>query len=99
MTPVDFVLVLALGLALGALAFTFAVYPLLIGLLARLDGRPHVVDESHLPSVTVVVAAHDEAVVIGAKVENILGLDYPSGLLDAVIVSDGSTDGTDEIVR
>ncbi|HVY61833.1 MAG TPA: glycosyltransferase family 2 protein [Planctomycetota bacterium] len=88
-----------LAAALGALALTFAIYPVAIGLLARLRGRAHAVDGGLLPAVTVIVAAHDEAVVIGAKCDNILGLDYPPDRLDAVVVSDGSTDGTDEIVR
>jgi cellulose synthase/poly-beta-1,6-N-acetylglucosamine synthase-like glycosyltransferase len=80
------------------LVLTFAGYPLAIGLLAWLRPEPHERDDAHLPTVTVIVAAHDEAVVIGAKVDDILRLDYPADRLDAIVVSDGSTDGTDRIV-
>ncbi len=51
------------------------------------------------PSVTVVVAAHDEEDVIGRRVENLLTLDYPPDRLEVVVASDGSTDGTDGAVE
>lgn len=52
-----------------------------------------------LPSVSLVVAAYNEASCIQQKLENSLALDYPDALFEVVIGSDGSTDGTDEIVR
>jgi cellulose synthase/poly-beta-1,6-N-acetylglucosamine synthase-like glycosyltransferase len=51
------------------------------------------------PTVSLVVAAHDEAACIGQKLENSLALDYPSDRFDVVVGSDGSSDGTDAIVR
>jgi len=45
------------------------------------------------------IAAHNEALDIEARILNALALDYPAGKLDIVIASDGSTDGTNEIVR
>ena len=84
--------------ALGALAWTHAGYPAAIGLLARLRPRA-VAREDVTPSVAVVVSAHDEEDVIGRRVENLLGLDYPPELLQVVVASDGSTDRTDEIVE
>ena len=54
--------------------------------------------EAYTPSVSLVIPAHDEAEVIAAKLENSLSLDYPEGLLEVVVGSDGSTDGTDELV-
>jgi glycosyltransferase involved in cell wall biosynthesis len=83
--------------ALGALAWTHAGYPAAIGALARL--RPRAVARRDVtPSVVVVVSAHDEEDVIGRRVENLLGLDYPPELLEVVVASDGSADRTDEIV-
>jgi cellulose synthase/poly-beta-1,6-N-acetylglucosamine synthase-like glycosyltransferase len=46
-----------------------------------------------------VISAHNEAASIGAKLENLLSLDYPDDRLEVVIASDGSDDGTDELVR
>jgi len=84
--------------SLGALAWTHLGYPVAAAAAARLRGRP-VRKDDVTPSVTVVVAAHDEESVIGRRVENLLELEYPSGQLEIVVASDGSTDGTDEIVQ
>lgn len=52
-----------------------------------------------LPRVSVLIAAHDEASCIREKIENTLALDYPADQLEILVGSDGSTDGTDDIVR
>jgi cellulose synthase/poly-beta-1,6-N-acetylglucosamine synthase-like glycosyltransferase len=51
------------------------------------------------PSVTMVLAAYNEAASIAPKLENVLSLDYPSERMNVVVASDGSSDGTDQIVR
>jgi cellulose synthase/poly-beta-1,6-N-acetylglucosamine synthase-like glycosyltransferase len=51
------------------------------------------------PSVTLIVIAHNEEESIGAKLENILALDYPHEQLQVLIGSDGSDDNTHAIVR
>lgn len=51
------------------------------------------------PPVTLVVTAHNEARRIKEKIENMLQIDYPREKIEIIIVSDGSTDGTDDIVR
>lgn len=51
------------------------------------------------PKVTVIIPAYNEAKVIREKVENVLRIDYPRECLEIVVASDGSDDGTDEIVR
>jgi cellulose synthase/poly-beta-1,6-N-acetylglucosamine synthase-like glycosyltransferase len=51
------------------------------------------------PSVSLLVPAYNEAHVIAAKIQNVLALDYPPGLLEIVIASDGSTDRTAEIAK
>lgn len=51
------------------------------------------------PAVTVAIAAHNEEAVIRRKLENTLALAYPREKLSILVVSDGSTDGTDRIVR
>ncbi|MFO1055790.1 MAG: glycosyltransferase family 2 protein [Dongiaceae bacterium] len=90
-------LILATLLCLGAQAFHYAGYPALLLLLARLRRRPPpAMDGAALPTATLVIAAYDEAAVIGEKLCNSLALDYPG--LGIVVVSDGSTDGTPGIV-
>jgi hypothetical protein len=46
------------------------------------------------PDVSLIVAAHDEQPVIGAKVHNALALDWPRERLEVIVCSDGSADGT-----
>jgi cellulose synthase/poly-beta-1,6-N-acetylglucosamine synthase-like glycosyltransferase len=83
------------------LAQTYFLYPLWLVLLARVrpGRRGTAADPDVWPAVSLVVAAHDEAACIGEKLENSLALDYPPGQLEILIGSDGSTDGTDDIVR
>lgn len=59
--------------------------------------RPRV--ETALPSVSLVVAAYNEASCIDDKIKNSLSLDYPSDRFELLIGSDGSDDGTDEKVK
>jgi cellulose synthase/poly-beta-1,6-N-acetylglucosamine synthase-like glycosyltransferase len=84
--------------SLGALAWTQAGYPLAAAALARLRGKAVRKDEIE-PSVTLIVAAHDEEAVIARRLENLLALDYPADKLEIVVASDASTDRTDDIVR
>ncbi|HEV3033523.1 MAG TPA: glycosyltransferase [Solirubrobacteraceae bacterium] len=47
-----------------------------------------------LPDLSLIVAAHDEASVIAAKVENALALDYPRERLQVIVACDGCADDT-----
>ena len=84
--------------SLGALAWTHAGYPLMAAALARARTRP-VHKRDIEPAVTLIVAAHNEEVVIERRISNLLALDYPPDRLQIVIVSDGSTDQTDALVE
>ncbi|HEY7517078.1 MAG TPA: glycosyltransferase family 2 protein [Methylomirabilota bacterium] len=84
--------------AVGALAYTFAGYPAAVWLLARVRPRP-VARAPIEPSVSVLIVAHNEALVIAGRIENCLSLDYPSERLEVVVASDGSTDDTAAIAE
>ena len=85
--------------SLGALAWTHVGYPVAAGALARVRGRRVAKDTAFEPSVSVIVAAHDEEAVIERRLENLLALDYPPDRLELVVASDASGDRTDELVR
>lgn len=84
--------------SLGAVVYVYVGYPLTAWLLAVSVGK-QIVAAPILPRVTVVTAAYNEAVQIEETVRNKLAQDYPEALLDVIVVSDSSTDGTDEIVQ
>lgn len=83
-------------LSAGLLAWAYALFPALVLARGRLRPRPFAVSDD-TPCVTIIVAAHNEAAVIGAKLRNLLDLDYPPDRRELVVASDGSTDGTDGI--
>ena len=85
--------------SLGALAWTHVGYPLAMGAVARVRPRRVAKDATFEPSVTVIVAAHDEEDVIESRLDNLLALDYPADRLEIVVASDASTDRTDELVE
>lgn len=84
--------------SLEVLVYVYLGFPLLLLLRSRLHRRPFRTG-SETPTVSVLIAARNEADVIGSRVENLLELDYPEDQLEVVIASDGSDDGTNEIVR
>ena len=87
------------ALSLAVLVYIFVGYPLLLALIVRVRGPRPVKRGDRLPSVSLVISAYNEADVIRGKLENTIELDYPRELLEVVVISDASTDGTDEIAR
>lgn len=89
--------ILIFWMAVFILLYIYLLFPMILFMRARLFPRPY--DSAPItPSVTLVIAAHNEAQSIEAKMKNALALDYPRGLLEVIIASDGSDDGTNEIV-
>jgi cellulose synthase/poly-beta-1,6-N-acetylglucosamine synthase-like glycosyltransferase len=74
-------------------------YPALLWLFTR--RRPELTHrrEDQTPNVTLIISCYNEAAVIREKLDNALALDYPREKFNVFVVSDGSDDGTDDIVR
>jgi len=85
-------------LCFALVAYTYVGYAVLLWLLARLRPRP-VACGLYEPRVSIVIAARNEAANLPAKIENLRRLQYPPERMQIVIVSDGSTDGTEDILR
>ena len=76
-------------------------YPILFAFLGLLLGRSQKRNEfcsERLKPITLLVPAYNESDVIAQKLANIGCLEYPEGKLKVIIASDGSSDGTQEIV-
>ena len=86
------------GLAAALIAYTYVLFPCLVLLRARVRPRPYR-SAPITPSMSVVIAAHNEARAIRAKLDNLLGLDYPPDRLQVVVAADGCDDGTAAIAR
>jgi poly-beta-1,6-N-acetyl-D-glucosamine synthase len=84
--------------SVAALAYTYAGYPAWLWLRSRFRARP-VQAAEYTPSISIVMVVHNEAGVLEAKLQNLLSLDYPAGLVEVVVVSDGSTDATNDILQ
>jgi biofilm PGA synthesis N-glycosyltransferase PgaC len=76
-------------------AYVYAGYPVLLAIWARLRPRPKPRSAAAVPpTVSIVIAARNEAARLPARIENLLALDYPAERRQIIIVSDGSTDDT-----
>lgn len=95
----DIILLVIAGISLLAILTTYALYPAVMALLARFARKPWRRDEELLPDVTMVVAAYNEIDVIEDKIKNFLAIDYPEDKLFLVVGSDGSSDGTNEVLE
>jgi cellulose synthase/poly-beta-1,6-N-acetylglucosamine synthase-like glycosyltransferase len=85
-------------LALFVGLYPYVIYPFIVRLVAAVKRSTIRKDPAHMPFVTVITAAYNEAQHIEATVRNKLAQDYPADRLNILVVSDESTDGTDEIV-
>lgn len=81
---------------IGLLCYVYLVYPLAMRMLARCVGA-RVCHGNILPTVTIIVTAYNEERCIRAKLDNLVGLNYPPELADIVVASDGSSDATEDI--
>jgi poly-beta-1,6-N-acetyl-D-glucosamine synthase len=84
--------------AVALMGYTYTGYPLWLWLRSRFRLRP-IQSAPMEPFVSIVMVVRNEEQVLGRKLENLLGLDYPEGQAEIVVVSDGSTDGTESILR
>ena len=84
--------------ALALILWTHVGYPILAFVWSKLLPR-HIEQADVEPFVALIIAAHNEADVIEAKIENALALDYPNERLRIIVTSDASDDGTDAIVE
>ncbi|MBA3777962.1 MAG: glycosyltransferase family 2 protein [Chloroflexi bacterium] len=81
----------------ATIVYTYVLFPVLVLLRSVLRPRP-ISTGAITPSVSVIIAAYNEAAGIAQKLDNLLALDYPTDRLQIVVASDGSSDATNSIL-
>jgi len=88
--------------AAAAVVYAYAGYPVVVWVLSRVFGRkpqpPIIAGDDQLPSLTLLIAAHNEEDVIADRLRNALAMSYPSDRLKILVASDGSSDHTAALV-
>jgi cellulose synthase/poly-beta-1,6-N-acetylglucosamine synthase-like glycosyltransferase len=79
--------------------YAYAVYPLILWVVSRAGDPPVPAPPPELPLVTIVIPAYNEEKQIAGAIDAVLAQNYPTDRLQILILSDASTDRTDEIVR
>ena len=84
---------------LGLILYTYLIYPFLVNLLAALFQRKIPVVGIDFPPVSMVIPAYNEEEVLEEKINNCLSIDYPEERIKFLFGSDGSSDGTNQILQ
>src|SRR5439155_18283179 len=90
---------LVFWVCVALIAWTHVGYGATLALIARAAARTRggarePASAGPLPALSLIIAAHDEAAVIAARVRNALSLDYPRALLEVIVACDGCSDET-----
>jgi len=85
-------------LCLGVVLWETLLFPAGLALFSRLRRKPFLTADI-TPSLSIIIAAHNEAAHIADKLVNMLSLDYPKEQLEIIVVDDGSEDNTTAIVQ
>ncbi len=89
---------LTFWLSVVLVSYAYFGYAILLAVYASLRRRPHVM-QAITPSVSIVIAAHNEEARLAAKLANLRLLSYPPERLQIIVASDGSTDRTAAILE
>jgi poly-beta-1,6-N-acetyl-D-glucosamine synthase len=98
LSPVQIVCTAVFALACAIMFYALFGYPLLLNWLASRCNNP-VHKDDKLRTVSFVIAVYNGEKFLERKLNSIFALNYPRELMDVLVVSDGSTDRTDEIAR
>jgi len=91
-------LVLAFWGAVGLTLYTYAGYPLWIYFLSR--RHPQRWSQGQIfPTVSIILGVYNGAPMLRGQIDRLLSFDYPPNLMNLIVVSDGSTDGTDAVLK
>lgn len=85
-------------MSLGVIVYTQVGYLFWLFVQAKIRSRP-VIRGPVQPGVSIVIASHNAVGLLTQKIENLAGLNYPAELVEIIVVSDGSVDGTEALLE
>lgn len=98
MTSQDILLTIFWG-STFVILYCYIGFPLLLALRGLFISSPKVQKQAnYFPVISVIIAAYNEVDSITKKIENVLASKYPHDRLEIIVASDGSTDGTNDLV-
>jgi cellulose synthase/poly-beta-1,6-N-acetylglucosamine synthase-like glycosyltransferase len=87
-------------IALALLGYTYAGYPIVIGVLARLrPWRPKPAPDGERPKVSICMPVYNGAAYLPAKIRSLFAQDYPADRFEIVVYLDGATDDSERTAR
>lgn len=81
------------------LFYTYVGYGIIASLFGLFRKKTKTLKGDYLPPVTIVIPEYNEAGIMFSKLENTIGLNYPKDKLKIIVVSDGSTDNSDQVLN
>ncbi|MFQ5456311.1 MAG: glycosyltransferase family 2 protein [Nitrospirota bacterium] len=90
-------------ISLFLISYSFIGYPLLLKLIVIINKHREIQSNSNdtdfTSFVSIILSVYNEENVIKKKINNFFELDYPKNLIELIIISDGSTDNTENIIK
>lgn len=86
-------------ICVGMVFYAYLGYPAVLWFISIFFEKNRRERSDNLPSVSLIISVYNEEEIIEEKIHNTLAIDYPSELFEIYVVSDGSTDRTDELVN
>src|SRR5689334_7732928 len=79
-------------------AYAYAIYPAALWMISRCIKQRWLADTAEWPTVTLTLPVYNEELSLRRKLDDVLQLDYPKEKLQILVISDASTDSTEDIV-
>jgi cellulose synthase/poly-beta-1,6-N-acetylglucosamine synthase-like glycosyltransferase len=109
---VDIIFIWLIGVSLGLIVYSYAIYPCVLAVLglskmlvrdlayiANKSDRRVTAGSDYEPTVGIILSAYNEEMCIEERIKNLGNLDYPRDKIRFYVGSDGSADGTNEILE
>jgi glycosyltransferase involved in cell wall biosynthesis len=81
------------------LVYAYVGFPAVLAARALVTRQERLTLGGEVPAISILLPVYNGSAVLGARIHQLLSLDYPEDRLELLVISDGSTDGTNEILQ